>query len=63
MNKKKIFFSFYDKRKTVHEIFIQIKEELQKEISQEKIKIIEEILSIIEKSNNIMYKRILTLTL
>lgn len=61
--KKKIFFSFYDKRKTVQEIFIQIKEELQKEISEEKIKIIEEILSIIEQSNNIMYKRILTLTL
>lgn len=60
---KKIFFSFYDKIKTVQEIFIQIKEELQKEISEEKIKIIEEILSIIEKSNNIMYKRILTLTL
>jgi hypothetical protein len=60
---KKIFFSFYDKSKSVQEIFIQIKEELKKEISEEKIKIIEEILSIIEQSKNIKYKRILTLTL
>jgi hypothetical protein len=60
---KTSFFSLYDKRKTVQEIFIQIKEELQKEISEEKINIIEGILSIIEKSNNIMYERILTLTL
>jgi hypothetical protein len=60
---KKNFFSFYDKNKSVQEIFTQFKEELKKEISKEKIKIIEEILSIIEQSNNIMYKRILTLTL
>ena len=60
---KTSFFSLYDKRKTVQEIFIQIKEELKKEISKEKIKIIEEILSIIEQSKNIMYKRILKFTL
>jgi hypothetical protein len=60
---KKIFFSFYDKTKSVQEIFTQIKKELEGQISEEKKSIIKSLLSMIQSSRIIMYNKNLTLTL
>lgn len=60
---KIIFFKFFDKDKSVQEIFTQVKKELEGQISEEKKSIIKYLLSMIQSSKIIRYNQHLTLTL